>query len=125
MVSSSVSPLLVDETPMLRLMTSADRRLAAISNVVRVRVLFSKKRLNTVLPRSSGTFLTSRSAMRHERHGGVEDASDDLRRHAFQRQQMLQLAVGVELRVRGRFYSTRFASPRARRESSNRSAAHG
>ena len=48
---------------MLRLMTSADRRLAAISKVVRVRVLFSKNRLNTVLPRSSGTFLTSRSAI--------------------------------------------------------------
>src|SRR6202165_1739821 len=63
MVSSRVSPLLVDETPTLILMTSADRRLAAISNVVRVRVLFSKKRLNTVLPRSSGTFLTSRSAI--------------------------------------------------------------
>ena len=46
---------------MSRLNTSADRRLAAISNVVRVRVLFSKNRLNTLLPRSSGTFLTSRS----------------------------------------------------------------
>src|SRR5215471_19229226 len=63
MVSRSVSPLLVDETPILRLITSAERRLAAISNVVRVRVLLSKKRLNTVLPRSRGTFLTSRSAM--------------------------------------------------------------
>src|SRR5215831_15183530 len=62
-VSSSVSPLLVDETPMLRLITSAESRLAAISNVVRVRVLFSKNRLNTVLPRSRGTFLTSRSAI--------------------------------------------------------------
>src|SRR5258707_14117186 len=62
-VSSKVSPLLVDETPMLRLMTSADKRLAAISNVVRVRVLLSKKRLNTALPRSSGTFFTSRSAI--------------------------------------------------------------
>src|SRR5262245_30038653 len=46
---------------MFRLMTSADRRLAAISNVVRVRVEFSKKRLNTLLPRRSGTFFTSRS----------------------------------------------------------------
>ena len=46
---------------MSRLMTSADSRLAAISKVVRVRVLFSKNRLNTLLPRSSGTFLTSRS----------------------------------------------------------------
>jgi hypothetical protein len=38
-----------------------DSRLAAISKVVRVRVLFSKNRLNTLLPRSSGTFFTSRS----------------------------------------------------------------
>src|SRR6185295_6934047 len=42
-------------------MTSAESRLAAISNVVRVRVDASKKRLNTLLPRSSGTFFTSRS----------------------------------------------------------------
>ena len=46
---------------MSRLSTSADKRLAAISNVVRVRVEFSKNRLKTLLPRSSGTFLTSRS----------------------------------------------------------------
>ncbi len=46
---------------MFRLSTSADSRLAAISKVVRVRVEFSKNRLNTDLPRSSGTFLTSRS----------------------------------------------------------------
>ena len=46
---------------MSRLNTSADKRLAAISKVVRVRVLFSKNRLNTLLPRSKGTFLTSRS----------------------------------------------------------------
>src|SRR5689334_13440662 len=60
-VSSRLSPLAVLERAMSRLMTSADRRLAAISNVVRVRVDASKKRLNTLLPRSSGTFLTSRS----------------------------------------------------------------
>src|SRR5437660_11150888 len=62
-VSSSVSPFAVDDTPMFRLITSAERRLAAISNVVRVRVLFSKKRLKTALPRRSGTFFTSRSAI--------------------------------------------------------------
>src|SRR6185369_7265250 len=62
-VSSSVSPLLVDEKPMFRLMTSAESRFAAISNVVRVRVEFSKKRLNTERPRRSGTFFTSRSAI--------------------------------------------------------------
>src|SRR5687767_7356142 len=60
-VSSSVSPLLCEDTAMLRLMTSAESRLAAISNVVRVRVEGSKNRLNTLLPRSSGTFFTSRS----------------------------------------------------------------
>ena len=61
MVSSSDSPLEADERAMSRLMTSALRRVAAISNVVRVRVEFSKNRLNTLLPRKSGTFFTSRS----------------------------------------------------------------
>ncbi len=61
MVSSKVSPLVVLDTRVSTLITSADRRLAAISKVVRVRVLGSKKRLTTVLPRSSGTFLISRS----------------------------------------------------------------
>src|SRR5688572_2586662 len=60
-VSSSDSPLVADDTVMLRLITSADRRLAAISKVVRVRVEGSKNRLNTLLPRSNGTFFTSRS----------------------------------------------------------------
>src|SRR5574343_1625001 len=61
MVSSRVSPLAVEDLLMSRLITSADRRLAAISKVVRVRVEFSKKRLNTLLPRNSGTFFTSRA----------------------------------------------------------------
>src|SRR5262245_28473680 len=60
-VSSSDSPLVAEDTAMLRLITSAESRLAAISKVVRVRVEGSKNRLNTLLPRSSGTFLTSRS----------------------------------------------------------------
>jgi hypothetical protein len=63
MVSNSDSPLLADDAWMFRLMTSADRRFDAISNVVRVRVEFSKNRLKTLLPRISGTFLTSRSEM--------------------------------------------------------------
>src|SRR4051794_19318499 len=63
MVSSRLSPLAVEERAMSRLITSADSRLAAISNVVRVRVEFSKNRLKTLLPRISGTFLTSRSLM--------------------------------------------------------------
>src|SRR3954469_14383754 len=60
-VSSSDSPLVCDEAAMFRLMTSAERRLAAISKVVRVRVEGSKNRLNTLLPRRIGTFFTSRS----------------------------------------------------------------
>src|SRR5687768_2665315 len=60
-VSSRVSPLDCEDTAMLRLTTSADSRFAAISKVVRVRVLGSKNRLNIDLPRSKGTFLTSRS----------------------------------------------------------------
>src|SRR5450830_9254 len=63
MVSSKDSPLLALEAEMFRLMTSADKRLEAISNVVRVRVEFSKNRLKTLLPRISGTFFTSRSPM--------------------------------------------------------------
>ena len=46
---------------MSKFTTSADKRLAAISKVVLVRVEFSKKRLKTFLPRRSGTFFTSLS----------------------------------------------------------------
>src|SRR5258706_3421886 len=60
-VSSSVSPFEVEETPALRLITSAERRLAAISKVVRVRVEPSKNTLKIDLPRRIGTFFTSRS----------------------------------------------------------------
>src|SRR3989344_8041899 len=60
-VSNSVSPLLVELVDTLRLITSADRRWAASSKVVRVRVEFSKNALHTVLPRNSGTFFTARA----------------------------------------------------------------
>src|SRR5690349_10890246 len=60
-VSSSDSPLVCEDTAMFRLITSADRRFAAISKVVRVRVDGSKNKLKTLLPRRSGTFFTSRS----------------------------------------------------------------
>src|SRR2546425_8828827 len=43
------------------LTASAERRFAAISNEVRVRVEASKKRLMTVLPRRVGTFLIVRA----------------------------------------------------------------
>src|SRR5262245_13950151 len=59
-VSINVSPLetLLVEAEILT--TSAERRLPAISNDVRVRVDASKKRLMTVFPRSVGTFLIGR-----------------------------------------------------------------
>ena len=98
-VSSRLSPLVVDERAMSRLMTSADSRLAAISKVVRVRVEFSKNRLKTLLPRSSGTFLTSRSLTLRNVPGGVEDVMQDRLRQALDRQQMDEFAVAVELRV--------------------------
>ena len=43
-------------------MTSAESRLAAASNEIRVRVESSKKRLTTVRPRRAGSFLIGRSA---------------------------------------------------------------
>src|SRR5471030_1782759 len=60
-VSSRVSPLLADDVDTFRVITSADRRWAASSKVVRVRVEFSKNTLHTVLPRSNGTFFTARA----------------------------------------------------------------
>ena len=49
------------------LTASADRRFAAISNDVRVRVDGSRNRLMTVFPRSVGTFLIGRSAISRNR----------------------------------------------------------
>ena len=59
---------------------SALSRFSAISNDVRVRVLGSKNRLTTVLPRSAGTFLIGRVADFLHRLGGVEDERDLLGR---------------------------------------------
>ena len=59
-VSTSVSPLTTLEVAMATFRVSALSRFSAISNEVRVRVLGSKKRLTTVLPRRVGTFLMAR-----------------------------------------------------------------
>src|SRR5262245_57639214 len=56
-VSINVSPLTTLEVEAEMLMASADRRFAAISKLVRVRVEASKKRLMMVFPRNVGTFL--------------------------------------------------------------------
>src|SRR5512146_1413270 len=75
-VSSRVSPLLVEDEPMLRLTTSADRRLAAISKVVRVRV---------------GGIEEGRRA--------VEDVAHDARGQALGGQQVLELTMFVQLGI--------------------------
>ena len=59
-VSASVSPLTTLDEAIAMLSVSALSRFSAISNEVRVRVLGSKNRLTTVLPRSAGTFLIGR-----------------------------------------------------------------
>ena len=60
-VSARVSPLVVDELEAEKLMTSPERRLPAISKLVRVRVEGSRKRLMMVRPRRVGSFLIARS----------------------------------------------------------------
>ena len=61
-VSFRLSPLATLEPLAEKLITSADSRLAAASNEIRVRVESSKNRLTTVRPRSVGSFLIGRSA---------------------------------------------------------------
>ena len=60
-VSFRLSPLETLEPLAEKVITSAERRLAATSKLVRVRVESSKKRFTTVRPRSVGSFLTVRS----------------------------------------------------------------
>jgi hypothetical protein len=59
-VSSSVSPLLTELVFFVNSMISALNRFAARAKLFRVRVLSSKKRLTTTLPRKGGAFLTDR-----------------------------------------------------------------
>src|SRR6476646_914655 len=59
-VSLSVSPFCKLDVVAERFTTSALRRKAASSKLVRVRVLGSTKKLTIVLPRNAGTFLISR-----------------------------------------------------------------
>ena len=63
-MSLRLSPLDTLDPFALKLMTSAESRLAAASKEMRVRVESSKKRLTTVRPRSVGSFLTGRSDKR-------------------------------------------------------------
>src|SRR4029077_4014898 len=59
-VSLSDSPFVTLDPPALKLITSADSRLAASSNQILVRVEFSRKKFTTVRSRRAGTFLITR-----------------------------------------------------------------
>ena len=87
-VSISVSPFFIDETATDMLMTSAPSRLPASSNEVRVRVEFSKNRLITVRPRSSGELLVRRAVLLDIGLGEVEQERDLVRRQPLDSQQM-------------------------------------
>ena len=56
MVSRRLSPLFTLEVDTEKFMVSADRRLAAVSKLMRVRVESSKNSDTTVRPRRAGTF---------------------------------------------------------------------
>ena len=88
-VSASVSPLSTLDVATAMFSVSALSRFSAISNEVRVRVLGSKNRLTTVLPRSVGTFLIGRCADLAHRLGGVEDQVDLVARQVGDAEQIL------------------------------------
>ena len=105
-VSTSVSPLTTLDVATAMFSVSALSRFSAISNEVRVRVLGSKNRLTTVLPRSVGTFLIGRGADLLHRLGGVEDEHDLLGRQVGDAEQVL-LPQRVPAGVRRRGSSAR------------------
>ena len=75
-VSLRVSPFFRLETEELKLIRSALRRLAAISNELRVRVEFSKNRLTTVLPFEGRHFLDVAGGDLDEGLGRLQDGLD-------------------------------------------------
>lgn len=72
-VSIRVSPLVTEDTEAEKLTTSAERRFSASSKEVRVRVLFSKKRLAIVIPLSEGSFLEGAESTSGESFRRAED----------------------------------------------------
>ena len=60
MVSRKLSPLFTLEELAVKVITSADRRVAAVSKLRRVRVESSKNTLAMVRPRNAGTLGTAR-----------------------------------------------------------------
>ncbi len=82
---------------MFRLMTSALRRLAAISKVVRVRVEFSKKQVEDRLAGEHRKFLVALFHLGHVFGGAVQDLFQHRARQAFGAQQMDKRLVGIQL----------------------------
>ncbi len=74
--SFRLSPLATLVPLALKLITSADRRLAASSNEIRVRVEFSRKKFTTVRPRERRHLLDHAGADLAEGLGGVQDPHD-------------------------------------------------
>ena len=119
-VSLRLSPLETLEPLAEKLMTSADSRLAAASNEMRVRVQSSKKRLTTVRPRSVGSFLTGAVGDAGELLGGVEDEQRVVAAEVAGREQVLHALSRLRPRRRaGRRRGRR--SPRPGRRTVSRS----
>ena len=80
-VSFNDSPLLTLDPLALKLITSADKRLAAASNEIRVRVESSANKLTIVLPRRVGNFFMGASDTRASSAAvsSMAIASDSLR----------------------------------------------
>ncbi len=83
---------------MFRLMTSAERRLAAISKVVRVR-WSSRRTVEDRLAAQQGDFLDVPVGHADELVGGIEDMGDDVARQALDGQEVLEFAVARELGI--------------------------
>ena len=101
-VSLRLSPLATLEPLAEKLITSADSRLAAASNEIRVRVESSKNRLTTVRPRSVGSFLIGRSASRASSSAVSRMSSASSRVRSAGRDQVAVHAAPVSLRRRRR-----------------------
>ena len=105
-MSLSDSPLLTLEPLAEKLITSADRRFAAASKEIRVRVESSAKRFTIVRPRKVGSFLTAPSLTRANSVAvsRIEIASDLLRSEIDRRcritQSPLQLLLHLDHRSR-------------------------
>ena len=97
-VSSSVSPLVVADVLMLKLITSADSILPRVQRWCGC-VLFSKNRLVMMRPRSSGTFFTGRPGRAANDSAVSRICNQQVAAQALNGEEMAQSAVFVELQI--------------------------